>query len=219
MIFLIHHLVVRAHYYRWREPHRDAYDKAQTHLSGNFVFTFQSFFVVELELAVIVEETDDSHPEGGHYHQNHIDIPEIAHQQARNQYGEYYYQAAHGGSAGLLHLSLQSEIADGLAYLAALQPVDDHASEDECRQHGQRKRYAGAERDVVHQVVPREVGAGKLLKQSVYHSGVVSLCVEMFFKEQVLKIQTLRRSQWGPVRAGRELRLLLRGRRNDGVRR
>ena len=83
---------------------------------------------MELELAVIIQETDGSHPEGGHYHQDHVDVGEVAQQKARHKNGEDYYYTSHSGGALFLYLAFQAEVADHLSYLHLLQAMDYIAS-------------------------------------------------------------------------------------------
>ena len=112
----------------------------------------------------IKEEADAAHPDGGHEHQDHVDIGKVAHEQAWDEDGEDDYDSSHRRRAGLLHLAFEAEVADGLADLPLLEPVDDGLPEEEGAHHCDGERDAGAERNVVHQVMSREVAVGKVLK-------------------------------------------------------
>ena len=117
-------LEVLAHNYLRRQPHSDTYQQTEAHLPYHLILSFQAILVVELELAVVVQESDAAHPQRGDNHQYQVYVPEIAHQQARHKCGEDYDDASHGGSALLLHLSLQTEIAHVLPYLHHAQTAD-----------------------------------------------------------------------------------------------
>ena len=114
-----------------------------------------------LELAVVVEEADAAHPGGGHQHQDHVDVGQVAEQQAWDEDAEYYDEAAHGGGADLFHLPFEAEVAHHLADLHSLQAPDDAVAEDQGDEQGHGQRHAGAERHVVHEPQAGEVEIGR----------------------------------------------------------
>ena len=160
-------LEVLAHHYLRRQPHRDAYKQAEAHLPYHLILPFQAILVVELELAVVIQESDAAHPQRGDNHQYQVYVPEIAHQQARHKCREDYDDASHGGRPFLLHLALQTEIAHVLPYLHHAQAADYGMAEHQGHQQGQRERYARAEGDVSHQVATRKVEVAELLQHPV----------------------------------------------------
>ena len=86
---------------------------------------------MEFEFAVVVKKADGSHPEGGRKHEDHVDVGEIPYQQAGHHYREDDDDSAHRGRSFFLHLPLETEVPDLLAYLHALQAADHGVSEDE----------------------------------------------------------------------------------------
>ncbi|GFI39775.1 hypothetical protein IMSAGC016_01556 [Muribaculaceae bacterium] len=97
------------------------------------------------KLAVIVKETDRSHPHCCHKHQYHVYVRQVSQQQAWNENGHYDDYSSHGRSAGFLHLSFETEVSYYLAHLHTLQPLDYLVSErkSDDKRHG--KGYSGAE--------------------------------------------------------------------------
>ena len=86
-------------------------------------------------LDVVVQEAYSAAPYGGDEQQDGVDAVEPADQQRGSQEGYHDDEAAHGGGAFLLHLALESEVADGLSDLVLLQPADYLASGDEGNKH------------------------------------------------------------------------------------
>ena len=70
----VFHLHVLAHDDVGGEPHSQADDKPESHLSDHLVFPFQTVLVVVFKLAVVIEESDGAHPDRGDKHQYHVDI-------------------------------------------------------------------------------------------------------------------------------------------------
>ena len=50
-------------------------------MPGDFILTLQTILVMVFQFAIIIEETDHTHPEGGYDHQDHIYVGEVADQQ------------------------------------------------------------------------------------------------------------------------------------------
>ena len=71
-------------------------------------------------LNVVVNKTQGAKPNGGHKHQQNVNVVQLAEQQGRNQNRGYDYDATHGWRALLLQLTLQTQIAHNLANLLFL---------------------------------------------------------------------------------------------------
>ena len=155
---VVDNLVVLAHDNVGRAHHGQAHYQAETYLADNLEFAAHAVLVVALHLEVVVGEAQSAEPHGGHQHQNHVDVGEVAHQQAGEHRGHYYYDATHGGGAGFLHLPLEVEVAHNLSYLHPLQPVDNLASEHHGDEQRHEQGHSGAEGEVVHQSRAGDVG-------------------------------------------------------------
>ena len=120
-------------------------------------------------LYIIVEKSEGAEPESRHDHEQHVDVGEVSHEQARHEDGKNDYDSAHCGSASFLHLSLESEVAHDLTDLHELQPVDYTAPEHNGDEEREQQGGSGAEGDVVHQPRTGEVGLLKVFKKIVEH--------------------------------------------------
>ena len=103
------------------------------------------------EFFVVVEEAERTEPQSRHEHQEHVDVRQVAHEQAGHDDGEDYDYTAHGGSAGFLGLALEVEIAHNLTHLHQLQALDNAFSHENRQEHGKDKCHARTERKVGHQ--------------------------------------------------------------------
>ena len=147
----VQNLMVLPDHHVGREHHRESDNQPETHLTDNLEFAAHAVLVVAGDFKVVVGETETPEPHGGHKHQNHVDVAQVAHQQAGHERRHYDDYAAHSGGACLFHLPLQPEIAHDFAYLHLLQAVDYATAEhhgDEQREQQGRPR---AEGDVIHQ--------------------------------------------------------------------
>ena len=148
---------VFANYNVRAEVHRQTYDKADTYLADNFVFSGQTVLVVHLDFLEVIEKSDGTQQDGGDNHQLHVDVRQVAEQEAWNKDGNDDDDTAHRRRPFLAHLSLQAEVAHRLADLQVLQPVDD-APPDGCRdEQRQNQRHPRAERDVFEHPRARQV--------------------------------------------------------------
>ena len=163
------HLDILAHLDRGRQPHGDSHQQPKTYLSDDLVFPLQAVLVVVFQFPVVVEEAYCSHPESGHKHEDHVDVGQIAEQQARHEDGKDDDHTSHCRGARFFHLPLQPEIPHHLAHLHPLQAVDYVASEYQGYQHREGEGGSGTERYVSHQMGSREVYPVDILKQRIYH--------------------------------------------------
>ena len=172
-------LAVGRHDDVWREPHGDADDQSEAYLADHLIFAGKTLLVVVFQFAVVVERPDGAHPDGGHEHQDHVYIAQIAQQQAGQEYGENDDDAPHGGCAALLHLAFEAEIAHLLANLHLLEASDDGAAQS----HGQNQRKgecdACAKRDEVHQMPPREICRLEILLEDRIKHFVVCVSLDV----------------------------------------
>ena len=83
------------------------------------------------DLDVVVCEADSAAPESCEQQKLGIDVGEVTEEQDRYGYRQNDDDTAHCRGALLLHLSLQSEVPDGLADLFLLQPSYNSASCEE----------------------------------------------------------------------------------------
>lgn len=67
------------------EPHDQAHDNAQAHLSDNLETTVEPLFVLAEYLDIVVQETDQPEPHGRNDHQQDVDVGQVAEQQDRDQ--------------------------------------------------------------------------------------------------------------------------------------
>ncbi len=156
MSLLAHDLAVLYDGHRGVEIHCHAYDERYAHLTHNLIFALHAVFVVLAQLEVVVEETYRAEPHRCEQHEQHVDVGEVAHQQAGYKYGEDDNDTAHCRCAGLCHLAGEVEVADNLANLHFLQAVYHAAAYEDGKQERDHKGGARAESDVVHQPYARE---------------------------------------------------------------
>ena len=83
------------------------------------------------DLDVVVCEADSAAPESREQQKLGINVCEVTEKQDRHRYRQNDDDTAHCRGALLLHLSLKSEVPDGLADLFLLQPSYDSASCEE----------------------------------------------------------------------------------------
>ena len=110
-------------------------------MSHYLELAFHAFFIVMSHLDVVVGKTESTAPDGGNDHEQHVNVVELAQQQARHQDGNDDDDTAHRGSTLLLQLALKPQVAHNLAHLHELKAVDDATAkyygdeerQDECK--------------------------------------------------------------------------------------
>ena len=65
---------ILVHLHIGRHPQHKSYDKADTNLSDDFVFAFQSLLIAAEYLDIIVHSTKEPQPNSGDDHQYQIDV-------------------------------------------------------------------------------------------------------------------------------------------------
>ena len=97
-----------------REEQTDT--EAEHDLSEYFEASRHTFLVFAEDFDVVVNEADEAQPQGGDEHGYDVDVVEFGKEEGWNHNGGEDKQAAHSGGAFLFFLSLEAEVADGLAY-------------------------------------------------------------------------------------------------------
>ena len=144
------HLHFLPDYYVIVETYGQSHDEAEHDLENQLAPFAHAFLVMLEDLDVVVCESDSAAPESGEYQQLRINIGQVAEEQCRYADGKQDDDSSHCRSAFLLHLPLQSEVADCLADLLFLEPMDDLASCEERNQHGCHARKHCPERQIAH---------------------------------------------------------------------
>ena len=139
------------------QVHREAHNQAQAHLAHNLELALHALLVVMGNLDIVVAEAQRAAPQRGNDHEYHVDVAQLAQQQAGHHDGQDDDDASHGGSAFLLHLPLQAQVAHNLAHLHELQAVDNLAAKHDGYKQRQDERKTGTEGDVVKQPRARHV--------------------------------------------------------------
>ena len=128
------------------EPHRATDDQSETDLPDDLVPAAEPFLVLAKHLDVVVQETDQSEPDGRNDHQPRINVGQVAEQQRRDQNRNQDNNAAHRRRSAFLQLSFEAEVAHLLADLLALQETDDPAAENHSDRQRQNNRHRRTER-------------------------------------------------------------------------
>ena len=128
------------------EPHRATDDQSEADLPDDLVPAAEPFLVLAKHLDVVVQETDQSEPDGRNDHQPRINVGQVAEQQRRDQNRNQDNNAAHRRRSAFLQLSFEAEVADLLADLAALQHADDPFAEDHADHQREDNAHRGPER-------------------------------------------------------------------------
>ena len=124
---------VFVHLHVGRRPQNKADDKSDTHLSHNFILTFQPLFVVAEYLNEVVHAAQKAQPHGGYHHQYEVNVAQPTQQQHGNEYGNDDDDAAHAGHANLLNAEgVDAGVALHLGYLLSFEVLDELLAEP-CR--------------------------------------------------------------------------------------
>ena len=164
-----------AHHDILREPHREPDDDAETHLPDDLEAPLESLLVVAENLDIVVQTADEAEPEGRHQHQQHVDVVQPAEEEHGHQHGQQDNDAAHRGGAAFLELAFETEIANLLADLLALQETDDRlaAVDDDQQRHDEGSH--GTERNVLEHARTGEVVVLiEVLENGVKHGNIQS---------------------------------------------
>ena len=117
---------VLAHYGIGTEPQGQTDDKANGHLAHNLIPALQTFLVAAEYLDVVVHETEEAQPHGGHQHQDDVDVADTGKQQYGYEDGDDDDDAAHSGYALLLDAEgVDSRVALRLVNLLTAHVLDE----------------------------------------------------------------------------------------------
>ena len=111
-------------------------------MTDDFVLAFHAVFIVLVELEIVIGEAQKTKPYGGEKHQQHVDVAEVAHQQAWYENGGDDDDSAHCGCAFFLELAFEVEVADNFSDLPFLKTVDDAAAYEDGHEQGEHKGRA-----------------------------------------------------------------------------
>ena len=151
VVSAVFHLHILVHHDGRTEIHGKTHNQSESYLTHDLEFPLQSVLVVVSHLDVVVGKAEGTEPQRSHNHENHVDIVEHTHQEARNENGNDDNHATHRGGSFLAHLSLKSEVAHNLTHLHQLQAVDNLAANHRGNEKRQHKSHSRAECDVAHQ--------------------------------------------------------------------
>ena len=108
-------------------------NQSQTDLSDNFEFAVQTFLVFPEHFDVIIQKSQRAEPYGGYQHQNHVDVMELAQQQAWNEYGHDNDDSSHCRHSHLVDVErINGCVTLRFGDLLPFQHIDEILSED-CR--------------------------------------------------------------------------------------
>ena len=140
------------------QPQRQTYDETDTHLSHNLPFTFQTVFVTTEDLDIVIEESQESQPNGSNDHQDDVNVSDTAEQQHRHEDADDDDDAAHRGNTLLLNAEgVDARIALRLEDLPALHPLDEPLTEPRGNQQRQYQRQQRTEGDIAPHVRARDI--------------------------------------------------------------
>ncbi len=91
----------------------------------------ESFAVLVLELAPVIDETDRAEARGHEQHGPDIAVGQVGPQQGRDHERNQDQGAAHGRRAGLAQVRLRTQFADGLADLPLGHVPDEQRTDEE----------------------------------------------------------------------------------------
>ena len=77
-LVLLLNINILTNYYIWTQPKCQSYDKTNTYLAYNLVFTLQAILVTFENLDIVIKESKESKPDGGNDHQDKICITDTS---------------------------------------------------------------------------------------------------------------------------------------------